>query len=231
MRRSLYTSHNITHGEAGVVKGPITTPAGPQGGRAVQLYRLGPETDKYAEQPIVQLVVISYETSTAIWAGSFDVIATARFASGKVTQQMEVDVPAGGCAFAVPGSDGLEITVRAEGTSVGASAMVRGAIAYQSAGNSRPAQRTMEVWTLPADSGVLRRLPSFTRRLTPLSTVRPFPVTSIDVTRSPVVGAGDTLARFTGAEGVSLTVPVGADSVRVVSGAAHSVRLVCELWP
>lgn len=208
----------------------ISSPAGPMAGQPVQALTLRPSGEAYDPTPQPVLVSLAYDTTTALWVGQFEVFATVRWAIGKLAHTMVLDVPAGGTVFTVAASDGLDVEMNALGDSVAALASVTAHACYATASHPRAARRTLR-WTLAAESGTVQRAPAWARSVSLLSTVTPFPATTLDFYSCPVAGAGVSLGQVVGASGVSWDIPAGTDAFRVTSAIAHNLFLVCELCP
>ena len=218
-------SHNLADGAAGSFRAGVVV------GVRQQMFRLGPTTDEFVTAPVPVLVTMSYQMSSTIWNGSFDVVAELVFSAGLCSQRLELDVPAGGTAISVVGPDGLELIMRAEGTSPDGNADFRAAIAYLRNSHPRAAWRTL-LWEMPGHSTVIQAIPRFARGYQLASTVPlRLPATTVEVLASPVLAAARVISSVVAAEGTFFALPLGAESMRLTSAGAHTVRAIFELQP
>lgn len=218
-------AHNLGEGGAGAYRENVGV------GGVQQMFRLGPRDDEFVTSPAPVLITMGYQMTNTTWTGSFDVIAQIVFAAGLCNQTLECDVPAGGTAISVPAPDGLELRMRAEGTSANGFAHFRASIAYLRNSHPRAAYRSL-LWTMPADTTVIRAIPRFARGFWLMSNVpASLPPTVVAVLENLAAGAGRVLSHVVPAEGTYYALPLGAEAMRMTSAAVHDVRAVFELAP
>jgi hypothetical protein len=167
------------------------------------------------------------------WAGTLYVSALVRWYSGGGKGEVLIDVPAGGTSIAVPGADGIEVQMYAEGSATfGGAPLIISASAtlgFARSPNARPAVRTTR-HACPADTGVLVPIPAFARGVM-ISCSNPLalPVALLNIWDTYTIGAGLPLFQASPSSGVLYPCPRGAMGYSIVCAAIANFNAVWEI--